>query len=143
MTISSLKSKILTNLINKGSKTISEKLLKKSIKNIQKISRKNHIEILKKALINSSPVMTIKKIGKNKKKSREFPYLISKKLRLSSGLKYILETLKNKQKIQNFYNEFSTELILTSQNKSTTTKLKNNVHEQTFLKKKYANFRWF
>ena len=143
MTISFLRSKILKNLISSGSKTISEKLLKKSIKNIQKSSRKNHIEILKKALINSSPVMAIKKIGKNKKKSREFPFLIGKNLRLSLGLKHILETLKNKQKLKNFYNEFSTELILTSQNKSITAKLKNNVHEQTFLKKKYANFRWF
>ena len=52
----------ITNLLtNSGSKWKSEKILFKTLKVIQKKSSKNVVDILKLAVINSSPYFQIKK----------------------------------------------------------------------------------
>ena len=137
-----LKNKLLNKLLKNGVKTHPEKILKLCIKQLQRKSKKKHLEILKKSLINSSPVIAIKQIKRRKKNVKEFPYILKKKLRLFFGLKFILRSLKL-NKVNSFSKNFSDEILLTSLNKSNTIKLKKDLYEQSFQKKKYANFRWF
>jgi len=137
-----LKNKLLNKLLKNGVKTHPEKILKLCIKQLQRKSKKKHLEILKKSLINSSPVIAIKQIKRRKKNVKEFPYILKKKLRLFFGLKFILRSLKL-NKVNSFSRNFSDEILLTSLNKSNTIKLKKDLYEQSFQKKKYANFRWF
>lgn len=138
-----IKKKILTKLINNGIKSSSEKILRKTIKTLQKNSKKNHKEILKKAMINSSPIVKVKQIKRRRKQIKEFPYIISKNLRLSFGLKSMFKVINSKKKMNYFYKELVEELLLTATNKSISTKVKKDIHEHAFKTKKYANFRWF
>merc|ERR1712127_546441 len=107
---------------------MGEKILKTCVKQLQRKSKKKHLEILKKSLINSSPVLAIKQIKRRKKKVKEFPFILNS-----------LKLNKN----NSFSSNFSDEILLTSLNKSNTVKLKKDLYEQSFQKKKYANFRWF
>jgi len=93
-----LKTKIFNKLLKNGVKTHPEKILKNSIKKIQKKTKKKYLEVLKKSLINSSPVLSIKQIKRRKKQVKEFPYILKKKLRLFFGLKFIISSLKKKKK---------------------------------------------
>ena len=138
-----LKYKILNKLLKNGVKTHSEKIIKKSFKQLQKNSKKKHLEIIKKSFVNSSPILTIKKIKRKKKQIKEFPYILKKQIRLFFGLKFMLNELKKSKSNKSFHNNFSEEILLTSQNKGNTVKLKKDLYEQSFQKKKYANFRWF
>jgi len=137
-----LKNKLFNKLLKKGVKTHPEKILKTCVKQLQRKSKKKHLEILKKSLINSSPVLAIKQIKRRKKKVKEFPFILKKNLRLFFGLKFLLSSLKL-NKNNSFSSNFSDEILLTSLNKSNTVKLKKDLYEQSFQKKKYANFRWF
>ena len=137
-----LKNKIFNKLLKNGVKTQPEKIMKTCIKQLQRKSKKKHLEILKKSLINSSPILSIKQIKRRKRQVKEFPYVLKKKLRLSLGIKFILNSLKQ-NKTNFFYDKFSEEILLTSLNKGNTVKLKKDLYEQSFQKKKYANFRWF
>ena len=136
-----LKNKIFNKMLKNGVKTHPEKILKNSIKKIQKKNKKNYLEVLKKSLINASPILSIKQIKRRKKQVKEFPYILKKKLRLFFGLKFILSSLNNKK--NSFYNEFSEEILSTAQFKGNAIKLKKELYEKSFQKKKYANFRWF
>ena len=108
-----LKNKLLNKLLKNGVKTHPEKILKLCIKQLQRKSKKKHLEILKKSLINSSPVIAIKQIKRRKKNVKEFPYILKKKLRLFFGLKFILRSLKL-NKVNSFSRNFSDEILLTS-----------------------------
>jgi len=136
------KNKICNKLLKNGVKTRPEKIIKTCLKQLQRKSKKQHLKILKKSLINSSPVLSIKQIKRRKKQVKEFPYILKKKLRLFIGLNFILTSLK-RNKTNLFYSKFSEEILLTALNKGNTIKLKKDLYEQSFQKKKYANFRWF
>jgi len=71
-------------LTKNGNKQTSEKLLLNSFKIIQKVQKtKNFKEILKLALVNSSPVIYIKKIKRRKKLALEFPFILKDTLKKS------------------------------------------------------------
>ena len=127
-----------------GNKETSERLFKKSFKKIQKIFiKKNSIELLKFGLINSSPVLFLKNIKRKRKKTMEFPFLLNPNIRLFYGIKSILKTCSNKQNLLSFYEVLQTEIIQSSKNIGQSTKIKKNLHEESVVKKKFANYRWF
>ena len=95
-----LKNKIINHLISNGKKEISEKILLKSFKELQKHSVKKSAKILKLALIYSTPIfklhkITNKKLKKRNKKPREIPAFISNQnSRISLAIKLILKSIK-------------------------------------------------
>jgi ribosomal protein S7 len=132
-----LKNKIHNYLMINGNKHTCEKKIVKNTKLFQKINFKNHLEILKLAIINSSPVIKmriIKNKNKKRKTSREFPYVLNKKNRIFLGVKSIFRTSS-----QNLYEEF----LLNAKRKSNLVKEKEASYKQALSKKKYIFFRWF
>mgnify|MGYP006098141641 CR=1 FL=1 len=126
----------ITNLLtNSGSKWKSEKILFKTLKVIQKKSSKNVVDILKLAVINSSPYFQIKKIRRKKKNSIEFPFLLQSKTRIVCGIKYIVSKSKHKK--------FHIELLESSDQLGLSVASKKLIHKESFIKKKVANYRWF
>lgn len=126
----------ITNLLtNSGSKWKSEKILSKTLKVIQKKSSKNVVDILKLAVINSSPYFQIKKIRRKKKNSIEFPFLLQNKTRIVCGIKYIVSKSKHKK--------FHIELLESSNQLGLSVASKKLIHKESFFKKKVANYRWF
>jgi len=137
-----IKTKLLNHLILKGQKQTSEKESLKCFKLIQKnLSKKNFKEILKLSVVNASPFFQLKKI-KNKKNLLEIPYLLKNKLKVFYGMKNILKNATS-QRENEFYKKLTLKLIKSSILKGSTIKQKKIIHEQAFLKKKYARYRWF
>lgn len=138
-----LKLNILTKIMLNGNKQISEKLLLKTLKQIQKIHYKKKFEdVIKFGLINSSPVVYLKIIKRKRKQTIEFPFLLKNKLRLSYGIKFILKSCKF-TKFNNFYKQLNLELIDSSKSIGLNKENKIQLHKQSFLKKKFSNYRWF
>lgn len=138
-----LKTKIFNNIMFNGSKQTSEKLFLKSLKQIQKINSKKKFEdIIKLGLINSSPIVYLKSIKRKRKQTIEFPFLLKNQIRLSHGIKLILKNCKVK-KINTFYSQLNLELTDSSKGFGKNKEKKVQLHKQAFLKKKFANYRWF
>lgn len=140
-----LKNKIINHLISNGKKEISEKILLKSFKELQKSSKKQPEKLIKLALIFSTPVFKIYKITnkKRKKKIKEVPTIINtKKARISLAIKFILTTLKTK-KSNYFYIKLHNEIFLTLKNEGSAIQIKNKIQKQALLNKHFFYFyRW-
>ena len=137
-----LKYKIYNYLIINGNKKTCEKIFLKSLKLIQKQSLKYTKNLIKSAIVNTSPIVKLKKVKKKKKKMKEFPFILSKQNRISLAINSIIKNIAKKQKTD-FSNKFTHEIILSSRNKSDSVKKKENLYEHAFINKKYANYRWF
>lgn len=137
------KQKIFNRLINKGNKQTAEKTLLKSFKLMQKLEpKKDTKNILKLAVVNTSPSLYVKNIKRKKKRTIEFPFLLKLNLRLSYGIKFLITSTKSNT--QNpFYENFTFELLNSSKKNSVSFKRKSELHKEAFLKKKFANYRWF
>lgn len=137
-----LKNVLLNHLVINGNKQTSEKLFLKSIKFSQKRLKKNHKDIFKSAIILSSPIVSLKTISKGRKQSKEFPFVLHKRIRISLAIKLILHIV-NKTSKTTFSAAFSDEMTHAAQNNSSSNKSKQEIHNNAFLVRKYANFRWF
>lgn len=138
-----LKNKIYNHIMSKGHKRTAEKLLFKSFKLIQKnSSKKLSKDVLKLALINTAPTVQIKKIQRKKRKPVEFPFLLKTRLKLSYGIKNLIK-FENKSFNDSFYKSFNLILLNSSNKTGNNFNYKKQLHKEAFIKKKFANFRWF
>lgn len=138
-----LKENILNRIMVNGNKPTSEKLLARTIKLVQKTEKdKNFETILKTGIMNSSPILYVKKIQRKRKRTTEFPFLLNSKLKLSYAIKFLVLSSK-KRKIEPFFNKFSQEIINSSKKISLTFKQRIDIHKDGFAKRKFANYRWF
>jgi len=142
-----IKHKIFNHLMINGNKETCEKTLLKSSKLLQKSLLKNHQEIVKIGIINTSPTVNVKqvKLKKGKKKNiKEYPFVLNSENRISLAIKFILDTVKKKEnKPFYLYTNLKQEIIANSQNDSNAVKKKNDLQKSTLLKKRYAYYRWF
>lgn len=138
-----LKNKIYNYIMLKGFKNISEILFLKSIKKVQKNFKKNHKYILKLLIVKNSPIIFLKKIKQKRRISREFPYILSKKIRIFLSFKNFFMYIKKRLK-RNFYEKFYIEIISYLKDKnSDIIKEKKKLYNYAFTKKKYSKYRWF
>jgi ribosomal protein S7 len=138
-----LKEKILNQIMINGNKHTTEKVFVQTIKLLQKIEKNKNFEaILKTSIINSSPVVYIKKIQRKRKRTTEFPFLLNSKLKLSYAIKFLILSCK-KQKTKQFYINFNQEIVNSTKKIGLTVKQKIEIHKDGFAKRKFANYRWF
>jgi ribosomal protein S7 len=137
-----LKNQILKLLLVQGKKRTSEKIVFLFIKSLQKELKKNPILLIKSAFINSSPLTQIKKIRRKRRQTKEFPIILKKNLRINLGIKSIIHHSKDDLSNPFFY-KFLTAVVNSSKYQSTSVFKKELIHENSFIKKKYSNYRWF
>lgn len=142
------KNKIINHLMVNGGKETGEKVLLKSLKEIQKESKKQSQELIKLGIVYATPAfklhrITNKKQKKRNKKVREIPAFISdKKARISLAIKFIVTNLK-KKKSANFYEKLKQELLANAQYKGSAIQIKNELQKQVLANKRYfAYYRW-
>lgn len=133
------KAKILNNFLLKGKKNKIENLIKKSIKSLQKKTYKDHKAMLIYLFVLPAPFIKMFE-RKKKKKIIKFPYVIDKKVRLFYGLKVIKQTLKKKN--QSFLIKFVDEIKHNDINSSKFLQAKKTLYEDSFINKKFSNYRW-
>ena len=141
-----IQEKITNHLIINGEKYTSEKILLKSVKELQKDSKKQAKKILKLAVITLNPTFkfhTLTQKKRKKKKKKEIPAFINKaKIRVSLAIKSILFIAK-KKRTDNIYLIFKKELLSTAQGKSETIDFKINNQKQILTKKHLLRYyRW-
>src|SRR6476620_4238306 len=143
-----IKSKLINNITLDGRKKTSEKILLKSLKELQKSSKKQSKELVKLALIQSTPIFNLhrisnKKLKKKNRRVREIPAFISKmSARTSLAIKFILTSIE-KKKSNNFYLKLKENLLVTAQAKGNAVKLKNELQKQSILHKRFFKYyRW-
>lgn len=143
-----IKNKLINNITLDGKKKTSEKILLKSLKELQKSSKKQSKELVKLALVQSTPVFKLhrisnKKLKKKNRRVREIPAFISKmSSRTSLAIKFILKSIE-KKKSSNFYLKLKENLLVTSQAKGDAVKLKNELQKQSIQHKRFFKYyRW-
>lgn len=143
-----IKNKLINHIMVNGSKKTSEKILLKSLKELQKESTKQSQKIIQLALIQSTPTFKLHKISNKKrkkrnKKVREIPAFIPRQInRTSLAIKFILSSAV-KKKLNNLNQKLTNEILLTAQSKSNSIELKNELQKQVLSKKRFFTYyRW-
>jgi ribosomal protein S7 len=140
------KDKIINNLTQKGKKTKSEKILNKSIKELQKNSKKQTKKLIQLSLILSSIIFktrTIKNKKSKKQKTRIKPsFIINQNKRFSFAIKLIVTTA-NENYTSYFYNKLKDEFFSTAQLKNNVIKIKKDLEKQALKNKHvFKYYRW-
>lgn len=142
-----LKNKIINSFMSNGQKETSEKILTKTLKNIQRNNTKNFKKILQLFILNLTPVFKFNKQSKKRGKKKKItfsPYLIpTNELRINFALK-LLKSILLKNKQNNIVNNLSFEIISSVfSNKSVSSEKKTELQNQVFAQKRYFyKFRW-
>lgn len=144
----SIKNKFINHLIINGKKNKSEKIVCKSIKDLQAISKKSSKKLVQLALVSTTPIFKIstitqKKRKKKKQKSRIIPtFIATKTSRTSFAIKFIVKTAK-KRKNQTLLQKLSEEILLTLNGKSNAVEIKEETQKQVFLNRTlFQYYRW-
>ena len=143
-----IKNKMINHLMISGRKETGEKILLKSLKEIQRDSKKQSQELLKLGIMYSTPTFKLHKITNKKqkrrnKKVRTIPSFISdKNARISLAIKFILITLR-KKKYKSCHIKLKQELIANALYKGSAIQIKNELQKQVLVNKHYFSyFRW-
>ena len=140
------KDKIANHLTQQGKKTKGEKILNKSIKELQKNSKKQTKKLIQLSLILSSVIFKIRTITNKKnrpKKNRIRPsFIANQNKRFSFAIKLIV--LKARENYTSyFYNQLKDEFFSTAQFKSYLIKTKKDLEKQALKKKHlFKYYRW-
>lgn len=139
----SLKQNIFNRIMVNGKKRLSEKIFVKTVKAIQRTESKKNFElVLKNSLVNSAPLVYVKHIKRKRKRTIEFPFLLSPKLKISYAIKFLISNSKKKKAVP-FFKTFNAELVNSARKAGAAYKQKIEVHKDGFSKRKFSNFRWF
>ena len=139
-----IKNLLLNHLMKNGSKNLSEKLLIKIVKLIQKnLYYKNFEGLIKLSLINSSPHIFLKKLKRRKKVSLEVPFLLKNSIRISYGIKFILKEFLSHKNSLLLTNKIYRAFLESSSFKGFCIKNIDELHKKAFINKKFSNYRWF
>jgi len=142
-----LKNKIINSLMSNGQKETCEKILTKTLKNIQRNNTKNFKKILQLFILNLTPVFKFNKQSKKRGKKKKIvftPYLIpNNELRINFALK-LLKSILSKNKQNNAVHNLSNEIIASIlSNKSISNEKKIEIQNQVLSQKRYFyKFRW-
>jgi ribosomal protein S7 len=137
-----LKKKITNYIFKQGKKQRSEKILKTSVKSIQKFQKKSHYDIIKLTMLNSVPAFRVIKL-KKKKSNVEIPTFISSlQHRTNWGIKYLIKTLTSET--NNTLNQKLKKTFLTyATTKNEIIKFKDELQKNALKKKSYFKYyRW-
>jgi ribosomal protein S7 len=141
-----IQNKLTNHIMQKGGKIQSEKLLLKSIKELNRFLTKPIKKLFQLSIIQSSPVfklhISINKKRKKKKIQETPSFIPNSQSRTSSAIKYLLSSTK-KQEINKFPQKLKKEFIDILAQK---TQLSNNkivIQKKVILRKNYLRYyRW-
>ena len=140
--------KLVNHLVINGKKPKSEKIVLKSIKALQKTSKKSSQKLFQLALIYNTPIfklntITQKKRKKKKQKVKIIPAFISNKTsRISFAIKFIVTTASKKSN-QPLFQKLLNEILISSRNKSDAVERKKDTQKQALLNRHlFKYYRW-
>ena len=143
-----INNKLINHLVINGKKTKSEKIVLKSIKALQKISKKSSKKLFQLALLHNTPIFKLNTITQKKKKKKKqkvkiIPAFISNKTsRISFAIKFII-TAASKKNNQPLFKKLLNEILVSSQNRSNAIEIKKDTQKQALLNRQlFKYYRW-
>lgn len=137
-----LKKKITNYIFKQGKKQRSEKILKTSIKSIQKFQKKSHYDLIKLTMLNSIPAFRVIKLKKEKSNIEIPTFISSLQYRTNWGIKYLIKTFTSKT--NNTLNQKLKNTFLTNTTaKNEIIKFKDELQKNALKQKSYFKYyRW-
>lgn len=141
-----IKTKVINQIMMGGKKTISEKILLKGFKELNKSSKKQIKKLVQLRIFLSTPTFKLHtSVNKKKRKKKVFEtptFIPNNQSRSSLSIKFILLSAKNKT-TGNFYNKLKKEILTFLEQKEFVNELKNEVQKKVLAKKSYFRYyRW-
>lgn len=139
-----LKKKITNIIMKNGEKHTGEKILLKSSKLLQKLSKKKFKDLIQFSVINTTSAFKLNEqvIKKGKRKSKKITpsFIIKDYFRAITGVKYIKIAI---EKGENFHKSFAKEILASSLLKSQSIEQKTKLQTKILLNKRYlSKFKW-
>jgi ribosomal protein S7 len=137
-----LKKKIINYIFKQGKKQRIEKILKTSIKSIQKFQKKSHYDLIKLTMLNSIPAFRVIKLKKEKSNIEIPTFISSLQYRTNWGIKYLIKTFTSKT--NNTLNQKLKKTFLTNTTaKNEIIKFKDELQKNALKQKSYFKYyRW-
>lgn len=142
-----LKNKMVNVFMRNGNKHISEKMLLKSSKLLQKSSKKNFQHLVQLAVINTTSTFKLSeqvmKKGKRKSKKVTPSFIIKDSLRIMTSLKCIKTTVCKSKSSVDLHENLAKEILAFSSLKGQLIEQKTKLQTQILLNKRYlSKFKW-
>jgi small subunit ribosomal protein S7 len=137
-------SNLVTMLINrillKGKKTIAQQIFYEAMKNIKETSNQEPMEILKKAITNTTPIVEVKsrRIGGA---TYQVPIEVKPERGNSLALRFIIKSAR-KRPGKNMINKLGNEIIDASNNIGNAVKKKEEIHKMAEANKAFSTLRF-
>ena len=133
-------SKFINYLLTQGKKGIAEKIFYDSLDIIKDKTKKDPVDIFKKALNNAAPHVEVKsrRIGGA---TYQVPQEVKSKRSQTLALRWLLEATR-KRKNKSMSDKLFNELMDASQNKGASIKKREDTHKMAESNKAFAHFRW-
>lgn len=136
-----IKKKIINTLMKNGKKEKSEILFFQTIKNLQRTTHKNHVEIIKTAVSSLIPALALKKTkNKSRRRTNYLPYILKEGNRIKYAIKNVIKNLEKKKAISE---TLYLKLLENSKEDSIVKQQIFESHEEALKYKKYSKYRWF
>ena len=132
--------KFVNNLMKSGKKSVAEKIFYKALLLIERKEKTdNPIDVFKKALKNSSPMVEVKsrRIGGA---TYQVPIDIPENRRVALSMRWIISFARSR-KGSSMVDKLSAELIAASKNEGSSIKKKEDTHKMAEANKAFAHFR--
>lgn len=137
-------SNLVTMLINrillKGKKTIAQQIFYEAMKNVKETSNQEPIEVLKKAITNTTPIVEVKsrRIGGA---TYQVPIEVKPERGNSLALRFIIKSAR-KRPGKNMINKLGNEIIDASNNTGNAVKKKEEIHKMAEANKAFSTLRF-
>jgi small subunit ribosomal protein S7 len=135
-----LVSKLINVLMKDGKKSIVEKLVYNSFQIIKKKTKKNPLIILKHAINNIEPSLSLKSI-KIAGKSYQIPFELSLQKQKNLAIKWLVDSVNNRSE-KSLTNRLYLEILNAYQQKGNAIKKKDEIHRKAEANRTFIYYRW-
>ena len=132
--------KFINQVMERGKKTIAEKIVYQAFDEIKKKTNKDPLEIFDEALRNASPLLEVKskRIGGA---TYQVPIQVEKDRKLALAMRWIIQAAKSK-KGKPMGKKLAEELMAAAENTGAAIKKRENVHRMAEANRAFAHFAW-
>lgn len=137
---STLVSMMINRILTEGKKSLAQRIFYEAMKNIKESSKQDPLEILKKAIVNTTPVIEVKskRVGGA---TYQVPVEVKTDRGTSLALRFIIKAARNRPG-KNMITKLGNEIIDAYNNTSNSVKKKEEIHKMAEANKAFSSMRF-
>lgn len=135
-----LVAKFINRLMERGKKSVSQKILYTALNIAEEKTKKNGLEVFEKAIKNVQPVLEVRsrRIGGA---TYQVPVEVSPSRRLTLAIRWLI-TYSSARSEKTMAEKLASEFIAASNNEGACIKKKEDTHKMAEANKAFAHFKW-